>query len=78
VERILAACTRLAVYPLSGRARPDLGRRVRSYQVGTYTIFYRPMRYGIEVSRLLHQRMDVESEFARRRKPSSKPVQRQG
>ena len=69
VERVIAACRRLADFPRSGRARPELGVRVRSFPVHPYVLFYRPTRYGIEVVRLLHQGEDQERAFKRRRRP---------
>ena len=74
VEDVLAACERLAELPGMGRACPDLGERLRRFPVAGYMIYYRPMAYGIEVSRLLNQRRDEEAVFARgRRPPPGKP-----
>lgn len=67
VKRIREACTRLAALPRSGRACPDLGWRLRSFPVGRYTLFFRPMGSGIQVIRLLHQSRDIEAELAKRR-----------
>jgi toxin ParE1/3/4 len=42
ITRIVTACTRLADWPSSGRARPDVLPDVRSIAVGQYVVFYRP------------------------------------
>ncbi len=44
----------LAANPLTGRPRDELRARVRSYPVGSYVIFYRPIEDGIELIRVLH------------------------
>jgi toxin ParE1/3/4 len=52
---------RLAASPLMGRARPELFRNLRSFPVGNYVIFYRPLRAGIEVIRVLSAARDIPS-----------------
>jgi toxin ParE1/3/4 len=76
VERILEACERLAELPRSGRACPERGWRLRWFPVAGYIVFFRPMWYGIQVVRLLHQSRDIDTEFPpkARRKPPRKPV----
>lgn len=44
----------LADFPGIGRARPELGRGLRSFPVGNYVLFYRPSDDGIELIRVLH------------------------
>jgi toxin ParE1/3/4 len=44
----------LSDYPKAGPARPELRARVRSFPVGDYLLFYRPIRGGIELLRVLH------------------------
>ena len=74
VEELLRTCGWLADLPKSGTARPEMEvRRLRSVLVHPFTLFYRPMAYGIEVNRVLHQRMDAKREYARRRKRRGKP-----
>lgn len=73
VERFLKTCGWLADLPKAGKDRPELGiRRLRSYPVHPYIVFYRPMAFGIQITRVLHQRMDAKQEFARRRKGRGK------
>jgi len=49
----------LSLHTHAGEARPDLGASVRSFPVGNYVIFYRPMEDGIQVIRVLHGSRDV-------------------
>ena len=53
--------------PHAGPARLELRPRIRSFPVGSYMIFYRPMRGGIEVIRVLHGARDMRRIFRRRR-----------
>lgn len=49
----------LAHRPEMGRSREELAPGLRSFAVGSYIIFYRPVREGIEVARVLHGRRDI-------------------
>jgi len=49
----------LASRPQMGRLRPELLTRLRSFPVGEYVIFYRPIRNGIEVVRVLNGARDI-------------------
>jgi toxin ParE1/3/4 len=44
----------LSEYPKAGPARPELRRGIRSFPVGDYLLFYRPIHGGIELLRVLH------------------------
>lgn len=55
----------LARHSHAGEARPDLGINVRSFPVGGYVIFYRPLRDGIEVLRVLNASRDIPRIFRR-------------
>lgn len=61
MERLNEAFERLASMPGLGRSqehrRPDL----RSWPVGSYLIFYRPLADGVEVVRVLHGSRDVDN-----------------
>ena len=46
--------TLLAAFPGARQARPELRPRLRSFPVKDYLIFYRPIRGGIELIRVLH------------------------
>lgn len=53
----------LARHPHGGYERPDLGDTVRSFPIGQYIIFYRPMKDGIQLIRLLHGSRDIPKVF---------------
>jgi toxin ParE1/3/4 len=52
-------CQLLARMPELGRKRPDLAPDLRSFPVGNYVIFYRPVSDGIQVIRVLHGARDI-------------------
>jgi len=51
----------LATQPEMGRARPELGKELRSFVVKNYIIFYDPIPQGIFVVRVLHGARDIEN-----------------
>ncbi|MBD2776276.1 type II toxin-antitoxin system RelE/ParE family toxin [Iningainema tapete] len=53
----------LANSPGLGRSRLDLAPELRSFPVGKYIIFYRPISEGILVVRVLHGARDITSIF---------------
>ncbi len=53
----------LAAQPLIGQLRPELAPNLRSFCVGNYVIFYRAVRGGTEIARVIHAARDVESQF---------------
>ena len=55
----------LADQPLLGVARDDIRKGYRVYHVGRHLIFYRQKSTYIEIIRILHDRMDVESRLRR-------------
>ncbi len=61
LDRLDASFETLAAMPGMGRAqahrRPDL----RSWPVGSYLVFYRPLEDGIEIARVLHGSLDLDS-----------------
>ena len=61
-----AALQVVSDFPRAGRRREELRPRLRSFPVGSYVIFYRPVRGGIELIRVLHGARDVRREFKRR------------
>lgn len=42
-----------------GRTREELSPRLRSWVIGRYVIFYRPMEAGIEIVRILQGARDL-------------------
>jgi len=63
LDRIEALCFSLAASPLIGRSREEIAAGLRSYPIGRYVLFYRPVRGGIEVARVLHGARDLDSLF---------------
>jgi toxin ParE1/3/4 len=59
VERFDDVAAMLADRPALGRARDELAQGLRSFPVGQYLIFYRPISGGVEVARVLHGRRDI-------------------
>jgi toxin ParE1/3/4 len=58
----LDACfDRLAQQPELGRACDDICAGYRKYPIGRHLVFYRAISDGIEIVRVLHERMDIES-----------------
>lgn len=53
----------LASQPLMGQARPELAPNLRSFSVGNYVFFFRPIAHGIAVARVLHGARDIDALF---------------
>jgi toxin ParE1/3/4 len=53
----------LAGHPLMGQSRPELAPNLCSFTLGNYVIYYRPMKRGIEVARVLHAARDIDIVF---------------
>jgi toxin ParE1/3/4 len=53
----------LLTAPTMGLQRDDLAPGLRSFPVGNYVIFYRVVKHGIEVARVLHGARDIPSLF---------------
>ncbi len=51
----------LGQQPQRGKACNDIRLGYRKYHVGRHVIFYRIAFEGIEIIRILHERMDVET-----------------
>ena len=56
---------RLADQPHLGSARDDIRMGYRVYHVDRHLIYYRQKSTGIEIIRILHDRMDVETHLRR-------------
>jgi toxin ParE1/3/4 len=63
IDQIQRACDTHASQPLMGEARPDLGKDIRIFPVGSYVVLYRPMEDGIHVFRVLLGRRNYPSIF---------------
>ena len=63
LDEIHARCEMLAEHPELGRRRDEIAPGLRSFPVDSYLIFYRPVREGIRVMRVLHGSRDIEEQF---------------
>ena len=63
LAKIDAAFHLLSVEPQLGKSCDDLRAGYRKYPVGRHLIFYRQSADGLEIIRILHQRMDIEAHF---------------
>src|SRR5262245_20588146 len=63
VDQFDGALKMLAENPLAGRVRDELAARVRSFAVGNYLLFYRPIENGIELVRVFHGARDLRRLF---------------
>lgn len=67
IELFEETCETLRVFPLSGSDVTDVDvRGLKRFPVGKYTIFYRVTRFGVRVSRVLHQKRDHRKVFKRK------------
>ena len=53
----------LAANPKRGRSCDEVRAGYRKYAIGSHFVFYRVTARGIDVVRILHQRMDFEQHF---------------
>lgn len=56
-------CKILAQSPKIGRMREELAQNLRSFPVGDYIIFYRPIQNSIHIIRVLHSTRDILNIF---------------
>jgi toxin ParE1/3/4 len=63
LAKIDASFHLLAIEPQRGQACDDLLLGYYKYHVGRHLIFYRHTSEGIEIVRILHDRMDIEAHF---------------
>lgn len=54
---------KLAQTPAIGQPRPDVYINARSFPVKKHIVYYQQSNEGIEVARILHQRMDPSKHF---------------
>lgn len=60
IDELIARFPKLATFPEMGKERKETAANVRSFPVGRYVIFYRPIDNGIEVVRVLHGARDID------------------
>jgi len=52
-----------ASFPKMGTQRDQFSKGLRSFHVGNYVVFYRPIADGIELVRVLHGNRDLRALF---------------
>lgn len=60
LRQLAEAMTYVAADPARGRACDDVRAGYSKYAVGVHVLFYRKAAKGVEVVRILHQRMDFQ------------------
>lgn len=63
LDRIEAQLNLIAPTPYIGRPREELAPGLRSFPIGRYVIFYLVMETCIDIVRVLHASLDIESQF---------------
>lgn len=58
-----ATCNTISESPKIGRSRKDLAPNLFSFPVGSYVIFYKEIKGGIEIIRILHGSRDIQGDF---------------
>ena len=59
LQKILRACEKLGASPRAGRLRDEIAPNLRSFPLEKYVVFYRPVRGGVEIVRVLHGARDI-------------------
>lgn len=62
-QTIDTALLKLAEYPDFGKERNDVYNGAKSFPVEKHIVFYQVSEKGIDVARILHQRMDLSKHF---------------
>ena len=62
LDKMDAVLRTLADKALAGRARPELHEEIRSFPVGNYVIFYRPLSDAVEVVRVRSRYLDTSTD----------------
>ncbi len=58
IRQIAEAMAAVGDDPERGRGCEDIRAGYRKYSVGAHVLFYRTTKQGVEIVRILHQRMD--------------------
>lgn len=62
VDRLRKTCGNIAKQPLLGQARPEFARgQYRCFPVGNYVIYYKPLKDGAVIVRVLHGARDHDA-----------------
>lgn len=62
IDQLDATLEVIASTPRMGRRMEELAPNLRSFPVGNYLIFYRPLEDGVQLIRLLHGARDITPE----------------
>ena len=62
-QTLESALLKLAQYPDFGKERHDVYNGAKSFPVEKHIVFYQISNNGIDVARILHQRMDLSKHF---------------
>jgi toxin ParE1/3/4 len=60
VRHVQHSCGMIAVDPRLGRSCDDIRAGYRKFRSGSHFLFYRPIKDGVEIVRILHFSMDFE------------------
>jgi len=60
VRQVQHSCRMIAVDPRLGRSCDDIRAGYRKFRSGSHFLFYRPIKDGVEIVRILHFSMDFE------------------
>ena len=60
IRLVQSAIETAAEEPRRGRACDEVRKGYRSYPAGSHVLFYRNVKAGIDIVRILHSRMDFE------------------
>ncbi|MCB9852918.1 MAG: type II toxin-antitoxin system RelE/ParE family toxin [Phycisphaerales bacterium] len=63
IDKLFSTIRTLATQPDMGRLRPELAESVRSFAVGNFVVFYKPMKDGVQIVRVLSGFRDIPNEF---------------
>ncbi|MGO1545148.1 MAG: type II toxin-antitoxin system RelE/ParE family toxin [Gulosibacter sp.] len=63
IGELQAAIERVAEQPERGQACDEIREGYRRYAVGSHLVFYVTSELGVDVIRILHQRMDPSRDF---------------
>jgi toxin ParE1/3/4 len=63
LDQLFETLERLANEPELGEQRNDLAQNLRAFVVRPYVIFYRPVRDGVHVARIVHGARDFPALF---------------
>ena len=63
VAELRTQCAKIAKAPHVCRARPELGKGIRSCAHGNYVIFFTTTKARLNIVRVLHGAMDIATQF---------------